>query len=82
MSLLQALYIGDDVQRPDRGQRHAAVHAPGEVPAAGASVGPTGVRVADVGRLSASYAEAPVPIADAEPPPRSVLENMAAIRRR
>ena len=49
MGLLERLYICGDIVRPDRGQRQAAVLAPGEEPAARAGVGPTRVRVADVG---------------------------------
>jgi hypothetical protein len=46
--LLQAFDIGGDVVRPDRGERQAAVFAPGKEPAAGARVSAARVGVADV----------------------------------
>ena len=49
MGLLERLYISGDIERPDRGQRQAAILAPGEELAAGPRVSPARVRVADVG---------------------------------
>ena len=49
MGLLERLYIGGDIERPDRGQRQAAIFAPGEELAARPRIGPARVRVADVG---------------------------------
>ena len=49
MSLLKCLYIGGDIERPDRRQCQAVVLAPGEEPIARPRVGAARVRVADVG---------------------------------
>ena len=49
MGLLECLDISGDIERPDRGQRQAAIVAPGEELAAGPRIGPARVRVADVG---------------------------------
>src|SRR5271168_3292754 len=49
VGLLECLYIGGDIERPDRGERQATVLAPGEEPAARPRIGPAGVGVADVG---------------------------------
>ena len=46
---LQLLDIGADIMRPDRRRRQAAILAPGEEPAARASIGAARVRVTDVG---------------------------------
>jgi hypothetical protein len=49
MLLLQDLYIRRDIEGPDRGERQAALLAPGEEPGACPGMGPVRVRVADVG---------------------------------
>jgi hypothetical protein len=50
MGLLERLYIGGDIERPDRRQRQpAAILAPSEELVAGPRVSPARVRVADVG---------------------------------
>jgi hypothetical protein len=49
MGLLERLYIGGDIERPDRRQRQAAVLAPREEPVARPHIGAPGIRVADVG---------------------------------
>jgi FAD/FMN-containing dehydrogenase len=48
--LLQVLYIGGDVMRPNRAWRQAAIVAPGEEPGAGSGISAARVGVADVGR--------------------------------
>jgi len=49
VGLLKRLYIGGDIERPDRGQRQAAVVAPGEEPGARPRIGAPRVGIADVG---------------------------------
>jgi hypothetical protein len=46
MGLLERLYIGGDIMRPDRRQRQAAVLAPREEPVARPRVGAPGTRIA------------------------------------
>jgi hypothetical protein len=53
MGLLERLYIGGDIERPDRRQRQAAVLAPREEPVARPRIGAPGIRVADVGGATA-----------------------------
>jgi len=48
MGLLERLYIGRDIERPDRGQRQPAILAPGEELATGPCVSPARVRIADI----------------------------------
>jgi hypothetical protein len=47
--LAQLLHPGGHVERPDGGEREAAALAPRKERAAGAGIGPTRVRVLDVG---------------------------------
>jgi hypothetical protein len=49
MGLLERLYIGGDIMRPDRRQRQAVVVTPGEEPGASPRIGAPRIRVADVG---------------------------------
>jgi hypothetical protein len=49
MGLLEYLYIGRNVMRPDRRQRQAAIVAPREEPGARPRISAPRVRVADVG---------------------------------
>jgi hypothetical protein len=46
---LQTLDIGRDVKRPDRGERQAALFAPGKKPAARPGIGSARVRITDIG---------------------------------
>jgi hypothetical protein len=49
VGLLEGLYIGGDIMRPDRRQGQAAFLAPSEEPAARPRIGAPRVGVADVG---------------------------------
>jgi hypothetical protein len=51
---LAHLYIGGDIERPDCGQRQAALIAPGEETAASSRISPASVRIADIGGEAAT----------------------------